>query len=207
MKGLHHLVKQPMNSRLMTKQPTEKELVLLGLGEGAVGKTTLVYTVAFNRVFRDAKFTCGLNNISFQVTFGDRNYGILMQEFGGQEQFGPWLIRTTPAVENADVVLLFFDLSFVETLYNLDDYIKQVRRSKPDIKTILVGNKADLKWNVTPSEIEDFRREQDIEKVTVTSSMKSYNCLEPFRLAIAAVEEVDYQVPTVEEYFSDNPTV
>ncbi|MHA2331469.1 MAG: ADP-ribosylation factor-like protein [Candidatus Hodarchaeales archaeon] len=190
MKGLYELV----------KKPTEKELVLLGLGEGAVGKTTLVYSVAFDRVIRDAKFTCGFNNISFQVVFGDRNYGILMQEFGGQEQFGPWLIRTTPAVENADVVLLFFDLSFVETLYNLEGYIKQLRRLKPSIKIVLVGNKADLKWNVTPSEIEDFRREQKIEQVTVTSSIKSYNCLEPFKIAIATAEGLDYQVPPIEPF-------
>ncbi|MFW9994258.1 MAG: hypothetical protein ACFFD4_19595 [Candidatus Odinarchaeota archaeon] len=178
--------------------PASREIVLLGLGEGAVGKTTLVYTAAFNRSVPNAGFTCGLNNINFPITLDGVTYSILVQEFGGQEQFGPWLIKTTPAITNADAVLLFFDLSFIETLFNLQDYIKQINCRKPGLKAVLVGTKADLEWNVTPGEITAFMKDNDIEQVAITSSLKNYNCLEPFKLAVAVVAGLDYQAIPVE---------
>ncbi|MHA1450389.1 MAG: Rab family GTPase [Candidatus Hodarchaeales archaeon] len=170
----------------------KKEHVILGLGEGAVGKTTLVYTAAFKRFHPGIGFTCGFNSISFDVDLLGDYHRVLVWEFGGQQQFGPWLIKTTPAINHADAFLLFFDISFAETLYSLDEYISFIRKRGSTAPLVLVATKSDLEWNIDPSEIELFMMERGINHAVITSSYAMHNCMEPFRIAIAAAEKLDY---------------
>jgi small GTP-binding protein len=55
------------------------------LGDGGVGKTSIVYRFIENRFSRDFKSTLGVNLLKKKVKIGDKEVSVQIWDLGGQE--------------------------------------------------------------------------------------------------------------------------
>ena len=108
---------------------------ILMLGDGGIGKTTLVTRVATGEV-SDGKLTILLDNHCI-TQFGE---GLSIFDFGGQKQFRLLLEDDPTILRGASCILLCFDLSRFTTFKNLFYWLEIIRNS-PRVPIILVGTK------------------------------------------------------------------
>ncbi|MHA1620204.1 MAG: Rab family GTPase [Promethearchaeota archaeon] len=155
-----------------------KKKVLI-LGEGGVGKTTLLYRYV-NQVFIDStKMTIGSDFFVKKIKHIDDEYEnrltLLLWDFAGQERFRFILKDYT---KGAECVFLAFDMTRFNSLTRLHDWIEVLKEGgvwgNPSVKFFLVGTKKDLVnlgiSSVPESLIKDFQEEFGINQYFRTSS-------------------------------------
>lgn len=129
---------------------TKLVLKLVLLGDPGVGKTSLISQFVHARFRHSYQLTVGLDISSKQVKLDDgRTVTLSINDIGGQARFAA--IRHM-FFKGAHLAMFVYDVTRAETLKNiLDPWYKELMEfcSQPDstrsaIKTILVGNKADL---------------------------------------------------------------
>ncbi|MHA1718879.1 MAG: Rab family GTPase [Promethearchaeota archaeon] len=135
-----------MTSEIEIKK-IKKKIVILG--EGGVGKTTLLHRYVNNIFVDSTKMTIGTDffikkvrvlneNVEYELT-------LLIWDFAGQERFRFIL---NEYINGAEGIILAFDLSRVATLYRIKNWIGLLKESKvwndPKIKFFLLGTKKDL---------------------------------------------------------------
>jgi Ras-related protein Rab-1A len=111
------------------------------LGDGNVGKTSL------SRQFCDHKFeesrilTIG---VDFQIKPVELESGwvkLSIWDIAGQPQFQ--VVRES-FYKGCSAAALVFDLTSEETLKHLVDWMKEIQKFVPNVRTLVVGNKSDL---------------------------------------------------------------
>jgi small GTP-binding protein len=130
------------------KQKLVLKLVLLG--DPGVGKTSLISQFVHARFKHSYQLTVGLDISSKQVKLDDgRTVTLSINDIGGQARFAA--IRHM-FFKGAHLAMFVYDVTRAETLKNITDpwykelmeFCSQPNSTKSAIKTILVGNKADL---------------------------------------------------------------
>jgi len=152
---------------------------VLVLGEGGVGKTTLLYRYV-NKVFLDStKMTIGSDFFVKKLKNTDEKYEnrltLLIWDFAGQVRFRFILKDYTKGAEG---VFLVFDLVHMNSLFKLRNWIELLKEGgvwgSPDIQFFLVGSKKDLadgNPNRIPEDmINEFKEEFNIDHYFETSS-------------------------------------
>ena len=177
-----------------------KKKVLI-LGEGGVGKTTLLYRYV-NKVFKDStKMTIGSDFFVKKIKTTDDKHEnrltLLLWDFAGQVRFRFILKDYTRGAEG---ILLVFELVRLSTLHKLNDWIEILKEGgvwqNPDVKFILVGTKKDLtdggnNPRTIPSEtIDQFRKDFGIDEYHETSSLSGLGIEDLFRkVALSMIEQ------------------
>ncbi|MBN1803080.1 MAG: GTP-binding protein [Candidatus Lokiarchaeota archaeon] len=111
-------------------------------GDGGVGKTTLLKRFVDGTFDINTKMSIGVDLHQKYVTIGENfTCNLMIWDLGGQEQFRFLLDRF---IDGASGALLMFDMTRVQTLYNLDEWIKLSRSQDPNLPCVLVGGKEDL---------------------------------------------------------------
>jgi small GTP-binding protein len=121
------------------------DLKLIVLGEGGVGKTSIVRAFVGNDFSSDYLPTIGSSTIrkDYKLKKQGKTIRVSIWDFGGQRSFNPF----NPAFfKNVDISLFVFDLSKPEeTLKNIKkEFIEKVQVYSEDFISIIVGNKLDL---------------------------------------------------------------
>ncbi|MCF2138649.1 MAG: GTP-binding protein [Candidatus Lokiarchaeota archaeon] len=152
---------------------------ILILGEGGVGKTTLLYRYINNIFIDSTKMTIGSDFFIKKIRTVDEEYEnrltMLLWDFAGQDRFRFIVKEYTKGAEG---VILVFDLVRLNSLQRLHNWIEILKEGgiwgNPDVKFFLVGTKSDLIGNgyskIPDSFIEDFREEFSISKYFETSA-------------------------------------
>eukprot|EP00051_Salpingoeca_urceolata_P000913 m.37220 g.37220 ORF g.37220 m.37220 type:complete len:226 (+) comp11084_c0_seq3:308-985(+) len=150
-----------------------RTLKLVLIGDGSSGKTSIAnqYTQAsFGKSYNQ---TIGLDFYQKRVEFsGEKLVTLNIWDIGGQSLAGK-MIDTY--LENADGVLLVYDLTNLNSFENLDDWLVRVRKlfkGKPNFpKLALVANKSDLSHMraVSPAKHQAFVKENDCLEFTVAA--------------------------------------
>jgi Ras-related protein Rab-21 len=129
---------------------------LVLLGEGRVGKTSLVLRYV-NNVFSDKQqSTIQASFLSKRLTIGDTTATLSIWDTAGQERFhalGPIYYR------DADGALLVYDITDAESFTKVKNWIKELRKMVGnDIKLCIAGNKSDLEKQrqVTVADAEQY---------------------------------------------------
>ena len=133
-------------------------LSLVLVGDKAVGKTCLI-----NRYFKN-RFSPTISNIGIDkdikfVKLGEEEYKLTVWDTVGQERF-----RALPRkyYQNADGVLLLFDVTDEETFMHVNDWIKDVKDNsgkESDVVIYILGNKIDMPERViTKEKAEEFSK-------------------------------------------------
>lgn len=142
------------------------DLKLLLLGDSGAGKTCGLLRYANNSYSDTFITTIG---IDFKIKFLDvNNQPIRLQvwDTAGQERFRS--ITANCIKNNADVIILCYDISNRESFVNLENWIKTIKSYGGNInKTILVGTKLDKK------EFREVSREEAI-AFCVKNGVKCY---------------------------------
>ena len=134
-------------------------LSLVLVGDSQVGKTCLV-----NRYFKNKFDAATLSNIGIDkdikfVKIGEEELKLTVWDTVGQERF-----RALPKkyYQNADGVLLLFDVTKEDTFLHVNDWIKDVKdnsNKENDVVIYILGNKIDMPERViTKEKAEEFSK-------------------------------------------------
>ena len=134
-------------------------LSLVLVGDTSVGKTCLV-----NRYFKNKFDAATLSNIGIDkdikfVKIGEEELKLTVWDTVGQERF-----RALPKkyYQNADGVLLLFDVTKEDTFLHVNDWIKDVKdnsNKENDVVIYILGNKIDMPERViTKEKAEEFSK-------------------------------------------------
>jgi len=108
-------------------------------GEGGVGKTTLLRRYQ-SGTFVPASTTIGINFVTIQIQFQDHPIVACVWDYAGENRFKTLFPGYT---SGSKAGLAVFDLSRVESLQHLSDWVNIIREKNGQIPIILVGCKAD----------------------------------------------------------------
>ena len=122
---------------------------ILTVGDGSVGKTTLLQRYVEGLFKGSQDMTIGVNFYLKRLQYRDFDIALQLWDFGGQNRFR-FLLKKY--VKGASGALLLFDLSNPVSIESADDWIKLVRMHNANLPIILVGTKYDL---VNPKAIDD----------------------------------------------------
>ncbi|MFW9997834.1 MAG: Rab family GTPase [Candidatus Odinarchaeota archaeon] len=154
-----------MNSRVLDRASWNFKLLLLG--EGAVGKTSLILHHIAKMFFSDYRPTFGADFVNTALDLDPDNVTVNLQiwDSAGKEEFSSFTKLYLTGVQG---VFLVFDVTRRETFTKLADWSRQVDRFSPDAVKILIGNKIDLIHDQKVSEEEML---QHVPVLSATSSL------------------------------------
>jgi len=161
------------------------DLKIVILGEGGVGKTSIIKAFLGKEASRDYLPTIGTNTSRKDYNLEKKNTSIRISlwDFGGQKSFNPY----NPLLyKNVDIAVLVFDISQPkETLENLKTYyLKHLKDFNDDFVLIIVGNKLDLysKEKEFKNALNHFLNDKD--HILLMSAKTGENVYECFELLI-----------------------
>jgi small GTP-binding protein len=115
---------------------------LVLLGDGGVGKTSLVYRFIENRFSRDFKSTLGVNLLKKKLTLDQQEISAQLWDLGGQDSYKK--IRRL-YLEGAQGALVVFDVLNQKSFDNLDDWIGSLIEVRgKEVPMVLIANKIDI---------------------------------------------------------------
>jgi small GTP-binding protein len=121
------------------------------LGEGTVGKTSLVHRFIENKFQEDYKATLGVNILQKHLEIEGNSVSVNIWDLGGQDTFEN--LRKL-YLEGSKGALVIFDLTNRESFEKLGAWIQDFRANQEEKPFCLIGNKADLKGQVVVTEEE-----------------------------------------------------
>ena len=169
------------------------------IGDGRVGKTSLIFRYLTSYFNEDYKRTIGVNisvkRIDDLKAYDRDNYSVELHiwDLGGQNKFG---FLNKSFYDGTSGALLVYDITNFESYEHLDKWINELQRntrsgySGKHVPVIVLGNKADLEENRKVKTEDSFKwtREKDLTHIE-TSAKDGKNVEESFiRLAEIMVE-------------------
>lgn len=155
---------------------TTAKFKILLLGDGNVGKTSLIMRFTTGRFKETYKATIGTD--IFQKTIDNKDLQIW--DLSGQSHFKNIRMKF---YKRANGSLLVFDLTNPISFDNLENWIEEAQEVTGDIPTVLVGNKKDLEHLIQLNMIEkvkNFAKSKGLEFV-FTSARNGENVEEAFK--------------------------
>ena len=132
------------------------------LGDGQVGKTSLISRLTGNKFDDSPMTTIGKETYLYDTILHDINIKIKIFDTAGQERFKS---MSANVIKNVEGLILTYSIASKESFNNLDNWLNQLNNVSDISKTpiILVGNKSDLKdlREVDYEEGEDYAKEHD----------------------------------------------
>ncbi|MHA1341505.1 MAG: Rab family GTPase [Promethearchaeota archaeon] len=158
------------------------------LGDGAVGKTSLVYRFIENRFSTNFKSTLGVNLLKKKLKIDDDDVSVQIWDLGGQEAYKK-LRRLY--LEGSQGALVVFDKTNHKSFENLDDWVNSFKDSQQDAPMVLIGNKIDLKDEITVTEEEAKEYAQKNNMKYISTSAKTGEKVEDaFKSLIKKIIEI-----------------
>lgn len=180
----------------MGKEPLKAKVVLLG--DGAVGKTTLIRRFVVDRYADEYITTIGTKVTRKDVTVGREpdQVDVVMQIWDVLGQRGYGGVQEA-AVKGAQAMLLVYDLTREETRRSMEEYwMPMVWRLAGRIPMVLAGNKVDLiEDRIRPEEYAYYLSQKYDAPAVITSAKTGEHVEKAFHtLAEQAVEASRHRV-------------
>ena len=113
------------------------------IGDGSVGKTTLLRRYVEHQFETEYIPTVGVNILKEQIQVGDRTVNLMLWDIAGQPQFA---LLHKVYYNGANAVIMMFDLTNSPSFTNINNWYNELVKYELDkVPIILVGNKSDLK--------------------------------------------------------------
>ena len=165
---------------------------ILLLGDGGVGKTSLLRRFIDNIFDPDYQSTIGVQFMTKIVRFDNRNVKLVIWDIAGQSKHTTYRHLYYKA---ANGILLVYDITRNNTFENLPRWVHDARESvDPTVRIAVLGNKCDLteERTVETSTGQNFSKEIDAELFSETSAKSGEHVEDAFlALAKALVERSD----------------
>jgi small GTP-binding protein len=157
---------------------------ILLLGDGGVGKTSLLLRFIDNTFDPDYKSTIGVQFMTRVVKFDNRNVKLIIWDIAGQSKHATYRHLYYKA---ANGIILVYDITRGRTFENLPRWLQDARASiGSDLKIAVLGNKMDLEQDrvVNWASGQLFTEEHKAELFSETSAKSGQNVEAAF-LALA----------------------
>jgi len=151
---------------------------IITVGDGFVGKTTLLRRYVEGLFYNVPKITIGVDFYLKRLIYETYEVSFQLWDFGGQKQFR---FLHSKYVTGASGALLLFDLTEPKSINSAEEWINLVRSQDNNLPIILVGTKYDL---VEPETINDDVAIDLMLKNIKTSSKTGLNIDHVFELMI-----------------------
>ncbi|MEM2143578.1 MAG: Rab family GTPase [Candidatus Thorarchaeota archaeon] len=123
----------------MLTRPTIFKTILVG--EGGVGKTSILVRFTENRFDENMKMTIGTGFASRKMAVNGSEVTLIIWDLSGQPRFHDVV---QDYFRGSRAAILVFDASRYYTLENLNEWMERVRSEAPDCITFVVANKCDV---------------------------------------------------------------
>ena len=123
---------------------------LLLIGDSCVGKTSLLLRFCDNFFPESHMATIGVEFKEKIITINDKNYKIHLWDTAGQERYSS---LTKNFYKHAQGIIFVYDVNNIESFQNLKNWIKNPDYEKRNLKIIIVGNKIDLKKEISTDDL------------------------------------------------------
>ncbi|KAJ8611940.1 hypothetical protein CTAYLR_004371 [Chrysophaeum taylorii] len=187
-------------SKSTDSEPRQKQLKVILLGDGAVGKTSIAQRFAGDGFAQTYKQTIGVDFFVKRIVLpGELHVTLQIWDIGGQS-IGSKMLRNY--VFGAHAVLLCYDMTNFESFANLEDWYKLVRQTFGSAARMplvgVVANKCDLSHlRAVKSEVHKRFADENA-SWSFTMSAKSGDQVDSCFLKIAATLGVGHKHGDVE---------
>jgi small GTP-binding protein len=144
------------------------------MGDGGVGKTTLLQRFISGIFMTDTKMSIGVDFHIYKYRHGDQPIHFQIWDLGGQERFQRMNVFELYA-HGSHAIILAFDLSQLDTFENLHNWLDLARTVESDPLIVLIGTKKDLPTDVPRDLIHHWIKENEIPYFAETSSLTGEN--------------------------------
>ncbi len=171
--------------------PSNYTFKVITAGDGGVGKTTLLYRYIEGKFKVDTKMTIGVGFFFHRIDLGDENkYNLQLWDFGGEEHFRALL---NSYVAGASAALLMIDMTRINSLTKVDQWVNIIRKEDENLPILLVGSKIDLadKISVKDEEALKLKEKYNFIDFIKTSSKTGQNINDAFIIILKSI--LDYQ--------------
>ena len=152
---------------------------MIVIGDAGVGKSCLTGR-AIKDKFETEYTTVGYEILSFSTKIDNKIIKLQIWDTCGQEVYRSLI---TNFYRNASLAMMVYSINSRESFIHINQWLKEVRiQSHPDVKIILVGNKADLinERTVSKDEAKRYKEENQILYFEETSAKTGFNAKEVF---------------------------
>ncbi|MBD3354062.1 MAG: GTP-binding protein [Candidatus Lokiarchaeota archaeon] len=122
------------------KHCNKNVMKILIVGNGGVGKSSLLHRIVKNKFCADMDITIGIDFLVYEADYNGQHYLLQLWDFSGQERFRFIL---DSYVAGSSGVMLLFDLTRPETIDEIDEWVQIARKTDRNIPILLVGTKND----------------------------------------------------------------
>jgi Ras-related protein Rab-11A len=163
----------------MSNKP--KVLKILIVGDGGVGKTTLLHRYIDGQFLLDTKMTIGVEFHLKELEVNEEKIYLQVWDLGGQEQFR---FLHTHYAKGAKGALVLFDLTRPLTLMGIDEWVKICRDEDYELPMVFLGSKADLNdlINIDEEYIKEVQEKYEFDDYIRISSKTGENVNLAFQL-------------------------
>ena len=148
---------------------------MIVIGDAGVGKSCLTNRAAKDKFISNYSPTIGFEFLSFSTNIDNKIIKLQIWDTCGQEVYRSLI---TNFYRNASLAMMVYSIDSRESFAHINQWLKEVRiQSHPDVKIILIGNKADLEKEraVTYEEAKKLKDENQISYFEETSAKTGLN--------------------------------
>ncbi|XP_037321443.1 ras-related protein Rab-23 isoform X2 [Pungitius pungitius] len=125
----------------MLEEDMEVAIKVVVVGNGAVGKSSMIQRYCKGVFTKDYKKTIGVDFLERQIIVNDEEVRLMLWDTAGQEEFDA---ITKAYYRGAQACVLVFSTTDRESFQAIDSWREKVEAEVGDIPTVLVQNKIDL---------------------------------------------------------------
>uniref|UniRef100_A0A3Q3WM72 Ras-related protein Rab-23 n=1 Tax=Mola mola TaxID=94237 RepID=A0A3Q3WM72_MOLML len=125
----------------MLEEDMEVAIKVVVVGNGAVGKSSMIQRYCKGIFTKDYKKTIGVDFLERQIVVNDEEVRLMLWDTAGQEEFDA---ITKAYYRGAQACVLVFSTTDRESFQAIDSWREKVEAEVGDIPTVLVQNKIDL---------------------------------------------------------------
>ncbi|XP_072912631.1 ras-related protein Rab-23 isoform X2 [Hemitrygon akajei] len=130
-----------MHSPTMMEEDIEVAIKVVVVGNGAVGKSSMIQRYCKGIFTKDYKKTIGVDFLERQIQVNDEDVRLMLWDTAGQEEFDA---ITKAYYRGAQACVLVFSTTDRESFEATSSWKEKVEAEVGDIPTVLVQNKIDL---------------------------------------------------------------
>ena len=165
-----------------SEQEAQIVLKLLLLGDSSVGKTSILLQYIGNKFYESNISTTGVDYMEKIIDYNKFKIKLQIWDTSGEEKFRT---ITKNFYRNADGLLVVFDLTKKESYDHIKSWINEAKENNDKLKTILIGNKLDLKdERIVAIDVAKQFAEKNNLKYIETSAKDGTNINESFQAII-----------------------
>ena len=169
--------------------PSEKRKIII-IGDSGVGKTSIFTRFIYNKFEPHNIATTGVDFESKIFKYKNKSFLITLYDTGGEERFRN---ITKNYYHMGEGIFIVFDLTNENSLISIKNWVQSVLEENVDSKFIILGNKDDLKDQISKEIIDEHLKDYKDRLYIKTSAKTNKNIKQAFEKMIGLITgEEDY---------------